>query len=451
MVARRFSKGFQVIICIIGSLVGLILLLFVLGLITDWFTHPSIERAGKEALKDLMSLKRDEPGNAWNYYSAAIEKYKDIKPDKIPYRYLEGKIEITPNVIKIIEESKDIIGIIKEGTKQDFCSIPYNYEKGVAADIPDFMSLRRTTDIICAKSLSELEMGHTEEALDNIFSVATVGKDIAAGAPVLISQMIGTVIFLQVNHVLEIGIASGVFNSSELETISEFLDEIERFWPMLSTALDGETKSLKITLSQSYRNFETSLPVWWSNIKIRFYAEFAARFFCWRYIFSPKRATLCSIRLMDSIINELKEMESETVKMTIKEETDIKAIDLLKKRMNNYAAKNHIFSVLMPNIIPVYRRILRTITKIRMLYLSSIISSYRLEKGRFPLNLEEIAEDLVVDFNTGKMWEYTNYEDSVTIFSPGPDISDRKDDISITLTRMGIKKYLAKRRKSHSK
>ncbi|GAJ22062.1 unnamed protein product, partial [marine sediment metagenome] len=72
MVARRFSKGFQVIICIIGSLVGLILLLFVLGLITDWFTHPSIERAGKEALKDLMSLKRDEPGNAWNYYSAAI-------------------------------------------------------------------------------------------------------------------------------------------------------------------------------------------------------------------------------------------------------------------------------------------------------------------------------------------------------------------------------------------
>ncbi|GAJ12491.1 unnamed protein product, partial [marine sediment metagenome] len=227
---------------------------------------------------------------------------------------------------------------------------------------------------------------HTEEALDNIFSVATVGKDIAAGAPVLISQMIGTVIFLQVNHVLEIGIASGVFNSSELETISEFLDEIERFWPMLSTALDGETKSLKITLSQSYRNFETSLPVWWSNIKIRFYAEFAARFFCWRYIFSPKRATLCSIRLMDSIINELKEMESETVKMTIKEETDIKAIDLLKKRMNNYAAKNHIFSVLMPNIIPMYRRILRTITKIRMLYLSSIISSYRLEKGRFPLN-----------------------------------------------------------------
>ncbi|MBA7594558.1 hypothetical protein ES703_01502 [subsurface metagenome] len=137
--------------------------------------------------------------------------------------------------------------------------------------------------------------------------------------------------------------------------------------------------------------------------------------------------------------------------MTIKEETDIKAIDLLKKRMNNYAAKNHIFSVLMPNIIPMYRRILRTITKIRMLYLSSIISSYRLEKGRFPLNLEEIAEDLVVDFNTGKMWEYTNYEDSVTIFSPGPDISDRKDDISITLTRMGIKKYLAKRRKSHSK
>lgn len=67
------------------------------------------------------------------------------------------------------------------------------------------------------------------------------------------------------------------------------------------------------------------------------------------------------------------------------------------------------------------------------LELACLISSYRIKDGHFPQNLDKIGGDIAMDFNTGKMWEYSNYGDSVTIFSPGPSSLKMDDDISLTL------------------
>ncbi|TES93458.1 MAG: hypothetical protein E3J87_02295 [Candidatus Cloacimonadota bacterium] len=446
--ARRSSKTFRVIIGIIVAIVGLTLLVLLIGVIVDKVTQPSIKRAGDEALEYLTNLKRDEPGNAWDFYSLAIEKSRDIKSDKILSRYLNGNIEVTQEIMKTILDNLEIIEKIMEGARQEFYSYPYEYEKGAEAELPDYMSLRKAVSVTCAKAFYDLENGRTDASLNGLFSVMIVGKHIASGAPMLIDQMIGIVIVDKALKVLEIGISSGTFNDSQLESIAEFLVDLEKHWPLLSTALDGDSKTMKISFAKSQKGYSSLF--FGSESESKFIRVFVFRFICWRHFFSPKLSFLRGFKYMEDYISELKEIEEESMKWEKRAEAK-KREDELQEKIKVYCKRNLLFGFVIPNVFSMHRRKLEYITKIRMLHLSSEISSFRLESGRFPQSLEEIAKYLVVDFNTGKVWEYTNYEDSVTIFSPGPDISDKKDDISITLTGLGIKQYLAKRRKPHKK
>lgn len=442
----RFSKSFKITISFILSIVGVILFLLIIGFTVDCFTYPSLKRTGNEALEDLKSLRIDKPGNAWDYYSIAIEKSRNIKPDKMRIGYIRGKIEITPEIIKAIEVNTDAIREIKEGARQDFCSVSFNYKKGLSVDIPDFTTLKRITEILCVNSLRELEEGNAEEALNDIFTVATVGKHLASVAPTVLDQMVGGVLISQALSVLRIGVSSSVFNKNELKKVAQFLDEMEKDWPPLYQALDTQTKLLKITIANITlsRTLEIVLLPHHQK-KPSIFLKSLVRLVYWRYLFSPRLAFLKNFEFFDTIISEMQEIESTSSKVIKRGEIHKIFPDIFQKRINENVRKNPIPLIFIPKFSNKGRLV--NITKMRMLRLSSVISSYRLENGFFPPTLEEFEYDIVIDPNTGEMFVYTNYEDSVRIFSPGLNISNPGDDITILLTKMGIKKYLEKRRK----
>jgi len=400
-----------------------------------------------------MVYNRNEPGNAWDYYSAAMEKSKNIKLTIILERYLGGSSGITPEILQSIKDNEDAIEKFKEGARQKFCSIPYDYSKGVGIKIPDFMTLKRITEITCMKSLMELENGKNEKTLDDILSVAVVGKHIANSAPNVFNQMIGIVFFGQAMKVLKTGLSADVFNLTELNVVSDSLSSLEKSFPMLASGLDGEKKLWKISVAnlpfyESENGFaglffyENKMPSVFEHIVFRFY--------CWRYLFSPRLAALRSFKYMDNIVDGMKELENSYTQGDKKGKKYSKMENLLLGNAKNYAVKNPIFSTMFPNFFSMYNRKADTITRIRILQLSCSIRSYFNENHHFPQNLEEIRgnDDIITDLNTGKLWNYTSYGDSAAIFSQGPSITDTSDDVSITLTTLGIKEYFSKMRKS---
>lgn len=452
--ALKFSKPFKIIISIIVAILGIMVFLLLIGYLIDCLTHPSLKTAGVESLEYLMSLQKDDPGNAWDYYSAAIEKSKGVQSDKTWERYLDCAIEITPEILQTIKDSEETIKEIKEGAKQDFCSIPYDYKKGVAIEIPDFMTLRRITEIMCMKSLRELEIGQTEEAHNEILTVATVGKHIASGSPQILDQMIGNVLLAKALNVLEIALSSREFENSELEIISQSLSEIEKNWPMLSSALDGDIRQVKISFASHafYKPVDSYLLLMYSyGQKPLFFEKLIGRFLCWRYFFSIKLALLRSFIFINTVISEMQIIENEYMKTKTDEEVNTNREESLQERMINYSKKNPVFGLMLPNISSLYGRNRKSLTRVRALHLSCLINSYYLKKRHYPINLREIAGEITVDLNTGKIWEYTNHEDSVVIFSPGVNKTDDKDDISLTISNMGIKKYIEKRRNAEVK
>ncbi len=410
--SRRFVK---VTINIVVTIVVLGILLFFTGSIGDWYASSALEKAGKEAIEELRALEQKEKGNAWDNYLTAMELTEEV-----------GK-------------EKEVVEQLRKGAQQDFCYIPYDYEKGVGGDISDFMRLVRISALVCEEALNELEQGKTDKAIEDILSVAIFGKHIASGNPSLINHMVGTVVFSRVYSVMEAGLSSGAFNNRQLESISHTLGELEKDWPMFTTALGGEMRLIKITFGKAGEDYGSIFGDWWGFKKNKLLRIVLFRLFCWQHFMSPKLALSRSIRFMDNVVDKMKEIE---IKSRM-QKTDVKEVrkteDALRENMKDYAKKNIFSTVMIPNIFSMYRRELENITKIRILHLSSIVCSYRLENGYYPQNLEEIGGDIVIDLNTGKNWEYTSYEDSVTIFSPGSLVSEEKDDISITLKKVGIK------------
>jgi len=445
---RRFSKTFKIVIGIIASLVVLILLVFVIGWITDLISKPSIRKAADEARLYFVSLKRDEPGNAWDYYSEAVKKCKTIETGEILGKYRDGRKEATPAVMKVILDNLDVIEKIEEGAKQDYYCYPYDYEKGILIEFPDFMSFRKAAELVASKSLYDLENGRTDVALDELFSVMTFGKQIATGAPMLIDQMMGTIVVDRALKILEMGIASGTFSEGQLENISEFLDDLEKHWPMLAYAFGSEVKLSQLSLGANAGKDVVSTVVW-GNEKSGggFVRMFLLRLLCWRSFFSPYRSIHKSLAFMEAFSSDLEKIERDILEGEKDKRLEEQEMAALNKRIDDYKRGNFFFRITAPNYETMLERKLMYITEIRIAIVSSQIETYRFRRGRFPQNLSEIAESMLVDFNTGKLWQYTKYGDSVTVFSPGPDLESKKDDITISLSKMGIKKFLERKRK----
>jgi len=451
--SKKLSKEFKWIISIIGSTVGLFIFLLLVGFIVDCCTYPVLKKAGDEAQKTLMSSVKDEPGNGWDYYSSAIEKSKNIKSDWIWYKYLDGETEITPEIEKVIKENKDAIDKVKEGSKQGFCSIPYDYSKGKAVKIPDFMSLRRITEITCMKSLMELEGAENEKALDDILSVAAVGKHIANSSPNLLNQMIGFVFLNQAMKVLKIGLSADAFSEHELRIISESLRRTEMTFPMLASGLDGEKEQWQISLANRslYKSVGDFAQLFFYENKIpSIFERIVFRFYCWRYLFSPRLASLRSFDYIDYIVSQMQIIENNYTQKCKKSENNTRMKEELYENAKDYAAKNPVFSAVFPNFIVLYNRKCEAHTRLRILCLACKIQSYYLKKHQFPVDLNEIGGDIITDFNTGKMWDYTTSGDFKSLFSLGPNQKSTLDDISITLKTIGLKEYLWRKRKGIS-
>lgn len=253
----RYRKFFKVTGLIVSGIIGLALFLLLVGFIVDLAIYPALSKKGKAALNYLVSFRKEGKDNAWNYYAEAEKKVKDAESyygdeglKETTGNYLDGKIAIIPEILKAIETNKDAIEIMKQGTKQAFCSIPYEYEKGAEMKVPRFLELQLVSSLLCARALYELKKGGKDEALDDALSVCIFGKDLASGGPIVMGNIVGVIQIERALKVIGIGFSSGVFGQKEMGLIFPVLNKTEKDWPYWSWAWDGNMKLGSITFGK---------------------------------------------------------------------------------------------------------------------------------------------------------------------------------------------------------
>ncbi len=434
--SKKLSKDFKFMLRVVIFMLGLFVFLLAVGIGVDCCTYRVLKRAGNEAYESLVSQSGTKSRNAWDYYLSAIAMSKNIESNKMLEMYLDSKIETTPEIKGVMKAAETAIKKIRQGSAMTYCSIPYNYKKGLELKIPDFVTLRNLVRIMCVESLYKIRNGRTEEGVSDLLCVMKLGEHIECAAPLLLNQMIGSFYISEALKVLKIGLSIGLFNDDELKQIYSSLTQIEEDLPFVSAALEGEEKKIKVSFAHLSIGQTSKLILLRSSQgteKPFFFERLKLRLSCWRYLFSPRFAAVKSFGFMDKVVERMKEIEIKSNSNLRNANFTIKPEELLQERMNRYVRINPVFRIIDVNVMSLFHRKLQCITRIKVLKLACNLCAYDLEYGHFPKYLEDIGGDIILDFNTGEKWEYTNWIDSITVFSPGPSFQTTKDDVSVTL------------------
>lgn len=440
----RFGKILKAILGGLGLIVSLVVAITLIGFTGDKTILGEVRQAGEEALLYFSESPGEGEGNAWDYYARAMEGVEGIAPDSELIRYLDGEEAATPDLLRLILNNLPVIGLIEEGAHQERCVLPHDYEAGMESPLPEYTALRRAVIIACVKALYDLENGRSDEALQLLFSTMMVGKHIAS-SPMLIDQMIGFALLDRPLDVLKIGIASRGFDHAHLEEICGFLDDMEKHWPSLAESIRADIKLMRISFA---KHGEGITPLMMTGDEASGYFGFirmlALRVLCWHDWFSPVRAMHSSLTFFEGLGDDLMAYESMLLADSTARKTEQDRWAAIEKKIDAFGKRNFWFALTCPEYPSMFKRKLERITVIRLVNVSSSVAAYRSETGQFPRKLEDIAPHLIVDLQTRKSWEYTNYGDSATVLSPGTD----GDTAMVTITTMGIGQYLQRRRLS---
>jgi hypothetical protein len=447
---KGFSRSFKVTLGIIGVIVAFILLVMLVGAIGDASSRGKLAEIRDSSLAFLKSHIREDEGNAVDYFLEAAALAADADADASPY--LNGLSEISPSLTKDILENLDAIARITQGAKMEFYSYPYDYQKGAAAELPDYFNLSKAIKLTCAKALFDLEKGRSDNSLDALFDCLRAGKLIASGTPVLFDVAIGNSFAMRSLEVLHLGLASGCYDQGQLERIDAVLTEFEEEWPLVGLSLEGEVCGMAIIFFDALKHPAALLEVgeMLGNSFGDVFRLFVFRLVCWRFLFSPSRMYLGAHEDMNAIVDTFKEIEGMPMNRENREDWDRKRA-AFREDIEQRVEGNLLLNLTFPNVFAIYNRRLETITAIRAARLCCAIRAFQRDNRRFPVNLQELGGDIIYDFNTGKVWQYQNNGDSATIASPGSIPDGTKDDIAITLTNLGIAGYLKQLRATEGK
>jgi hypothetical protein len=416
---------------------GLLLLPQIIGLVVDCIAYPFMKKEAGNAQQYFAEVNVDDTSNAWYYYFRAGEKFDDNAWNREVYQYIDGTTEITPNILTAIRGNKQALELLQDGTKRNFCKIPHDQERLMSSSLSMSYNLFKLVDLIDARALLNLKKMDYEDAIADIFSIISVSEHVASDGAA-IDYMMGCKFIYQSCRLLEMGLESGSFNEIQLGIIADRLMALETEWPKFARVLEIEAKTTLIMLSNPRR--EGSGGVFMSKMLLRYIH--------WKYLFSYNFAYLGGYRFMNELSDELEEKEEiDSLIYSFNENLN----QDVQRRIRIYGWKNFIYGIELANIVHLYERRLHILTNIRILHLCSEAQRYKLEHGYYPPKIEEFEKRVYTDFNTGECFNYTNFGDSIIVSSPGPDLDSEKDDVSLTLTDIGIKKYLERKRNAVKK
>jgi hypothetical protein len=428
-------------------LVGL-LLCFVTGYIVDRLSQPRLDAMKRSAVQELEGSLITGPGNAWPYYEEALDRARGIELDGSREAFVYGKIAMTPEINKTIQENQDVLALLIRGATQPHCSALFNTRSILSRHNTNLYRLKIVTQVLCARALYELEKGNSQQALEDLCAAMTIAKHICELSPTILDQLSGVNLLHWALLALKMGIASGSFSEQELSRISAFLKELEEEWPNLSVALEKHVAFTKIMIASSSISTTADLLLLpHHGRKPSALLRLLLRLRYWRYFFSPRRAFIDRFELLDAIVLEMEQIE-EASRNNGRWYPEQSFPGFFQERLQKHHKRNRIPELFTPRFTNI--GLLYNLTTLRMLNCGALVARHREAKGTYPEGLSEFDTSIATDPNTGTPWEYRITGNGAILRSPGLNLKEKSDDIMLLLNKRGIASYLSQKRKLFS-
>jgi|GEM_PF-2943204 len=419
-IIKKFLKilGTIFVVCI-----GLILLVNLIGIITNFIVSPQIEKYKKEAEEFIASLKNEyrKPqiagslieGNAYDYYKKAIDGVKDLSDrDKhLLSVYLnENKTDSISVIKRIIRQYDKVLENIDQGVKRAYCTIPIDYSKGFEAELPPIISITKISDL----NLAQVKL--MDSGKDQINAIQTnllFAFDIGS-MKILLGKMASYAIINRTNQITNQLVQTKKMGIDGLNEITSLYLMVSNNIPGIKDALDVEW--IGLVGSQPEKLFWYSYGGSYKSpsiLRLMF-----GRFLLWRFFFSEKLLFIDAIKKIKDFQNLQEGIE----------EKSWQEASLVFKKIEEECEKsnNTIIQIALPSNYKIFLRRFETKTRVKLTALVSSIEKYRLKYKRLPEKLTEVVfeQNFLLDPFNNQEFKYTKTTGFYQVYSVGENLVD---------------------------
>jgi hypothetical protein len=439
---KAIIRGFQA--------VGILFLLLVLYI--GWFFtgKPVITVNYVDRMNQLVRPVADDNQNAWPLYKEAAAEYKkpDV-PDANDFKLLPQKLTNLDDsqrriVEKWIADNQKAMELIRQGTKRQYYWRTYavgtsqqeTIPSMVAVLLPNLTEYKKLSQLFCWEAYLKAEKGDGKEALDEWITTYDFGRHIRGQNTLLIEQLVGIAI-----------------ESLACKTITEMLSE----YPVDSAILASVQQSLEKVLATE--NFRISFQ----SEKLCAYDEIQRCFTQSRFgkghLYLPRVRSLgpdipetssAAEKEMAEILYVLFAFRPDILFTQPNREETQRAIErlykiydemadlspaVLNKRPEFQKQIEEIFrnNIFMGIVVSDFGNIIEFSCRNQMYRQATItllaIHRYKLNKGQFPVSLEELVKDgylekIPADSYSDKPIVYKPKDGNFVLYSIGPNFED---------------------------
>ncbi|MCH7760707.1 hypothetical protein IIA15_04805 [candidate division TA06 bacterium] len=416
-----------ILLILVGLLVGS------MGLIGDLIAKPRLNEMRKEALTYFEDFRSQggyqkpvyngkvEDGNAWDFYARAvkaIEPMTDSERNSIE-KFLRGKEVDIEQISLILFRYEGALNDVRRGLKQTRCLLPIEYEKGIEAPLPDYMSLRTLTKLLASHGRLSQNMGRSHQATRDYLDAARFGQDITGGDRTFIGHMIGTVCLSFGITEMKKDLKTFSFPEEDLKEIARDLNLFSSTWPSLGEDILSETWMMPITdikMEEKMPNFVDAGSITRQFLHNRFFLWGFTHLRSWSTFFSVNRAWVDAITSYQEHAKGIAKIEDQ----------NLQKLKQLEEQWDERISESHnwVEKMAVPYSFSMTKRRLEAKLKIRLRGAAALAQLYHLQNHSYPSNLIEVDAremgELLKDPMTGQSWKYKVFAngDSAQIYSP---------------------------------
>ncbi len=399
---KKVMKG---ILWILGIFVGLLILIALIGEISDRIGKASLrpyrkkfdaylEKYQETVENNSIGQYEDESDeNAWDHYSSV--NFVEFASSKSIILADYDKTELSEDIISEIKKYSGLEESILKGAKCKYCHIPYNFKDQENTVFPNLVALKKTTKYMSVLAKYYLNNGKNKEALEVLKAGFILSADLPKGFPTLISEMIKTACDSILLSVVEYGISKDYFRGAELHEISKMLhsehgkniaeavyfDHLQMVYIVEDTSC---FELIDVVRMSSCRDRETP------NLLRQMYEYFSFRILFIKTGFSP----FISLANGYEPITELYEKVKNAKWNDIYTEQSKYEEEILKSMMWRF---------IYPAFDYAYLKFLATDQRMKLVDIAAQLKRYKDEKGEYPqaINLLGLDPEMLLDNISG--------------------------------------------------
>ena len=355
--------------------------------------------------------------NVWSKFESVrgVQSYSPMGPGAIV-----GK-EDAADVLTAFKEIEPELDELRAAAKRPYAQFIRNHTNAFLADVPNFIVLRKLSQLFTIHAYAELASDHSGRAFDDIRVVQRLA-DSLDGQSTLVEAMIRVAILGLTLQPFEQGLSTGAWSDEQLASFQKYFESVDLLTGFDAALRAGERNSV-LRLVQDLPREQLMETLGYKDAKhLKEHAFNLAARWCPRGWYFQNAVNYS--RLMQ------KSFESYDVKgqRFFPAKCD-EAIKFINEQMETITPFKYLASVAVPNITKATQVTAHTQTQMLQAALACALERYRRARGEYPETLAALVPQLLAkipaDLLTGEAPRYQRVEkDKFLLYSVGWNLKD---------------------------